>query len=89
MGRMHEWLIEGEHDVELATKRFDFGLNVLRREKRDGIYNRPKAIIEKREIERLDGRSGVELLSADCLLLGVSTGKASKHSLVNVPLITR
>ena len=89
VNRVYERLVEEVHDVELAAKRFDFGFNVLGREKGDGTYNRPKTIIEKREVESLDGGSGVELLSADCLLLGVGAGEAAEHSLIDIPLITR
>ena len=89
MDWVYERLVEGEHGVELTAKRLDFWFCILRREQRDGIHNRPKAIFKEREVESLDSGSGVELLADDCLLFGVSAGRASKHPLVNVPLITR
>jgi hypothetical protein len=36
----------------------------------------------------INGGAGVKFFSADRLLLGVGAGTPSKHSLINVPLIT-
>ena len=51
------------------------------------IHNRPKTVFKKREINSLNGGSSAKLLAADCLLLGVGSSKAPKHSLEDAPFI--
>ena len=83
---MHKRRVKVEHYIKLSTKRLELGLNVLRSERNHSEEHNPNAVVAKRKVDLLDGRTRIEFFASDSLLLSVCPGKATDGAMVDLPL---
>ena len=88
MSRMLQRRVEIEHNIELPTKRFNLGLNVLRCKRNHSMQYGPDAVGTESEIDLFDSRTGIQFFSSNSLLFGVSSSEAADSAMIDLPFLS-